>query len=577
MSLLMGNITRWTGAMYRRSGAVHVLASLILLAFTLGISAESVVDSKHNLSVSGPGTVKASAETEVCIFCHTPHNADVAAPLWNRFSSGAVYTPYNSSTIKASIGQPTGASKLCLSCHDGTMALGMVRSRTSPIGFAGGVTAMPSGAANLGTDLSDDHPISFTFDASLASANGELRDPASLPAVVSLDNNKQLQCTSCHDPHNDQFGDFLVMNNIASALCISCHDKTGWQDSSHMTSTATWNGQGTDPWPHTDWNTVANNACGNCHKPHTAGTPVALLNFADEESNCFSCHNGNVAALNVASDFAKFSVHPVTDTQGVHDPLEDLLNPPRHVECADCHNPHATRNAAAVAPNAPGALAGVKGISQSGAAVQPIQFEYELCYRCHADSNNRGPAVVNRVDPETNTRLEFDPGNASYHPVAAAGQNPDVPSLKAGYTINSQIYCTDCHNSDSGSRAGGNGPDGPHGSLYAPLLERNLVMTDYTAENANTYALCYKCHDRSSIIDDKSFREHQKHIRDVQAACTTCHDPHGSSGNTHLINFNPDTVFPFNGVIEFVDTGRFMGNCTLTCHGKVHNQLNYSP
>ena len=150
------------------------------------VFSESVFQSKHNLSFSGPGPVTAATEAEVCIFCHAPHNAGAEAPLWNRFSSGAVYQPYTSSSAVAAVGQPSGASKLCLSCHDGTVALGMVRSRSEEIAFPAGRT-MPSGGSNLGTDLSDDHPVSFTFDRQLYLQHGELADPALLTGPVKLD------------------------------------------------------------------------------------------------------------------------------------------------------------------------------------------------------------------------------------------------------------------------------------------------------------------------------------------------------------------------------------------------------
>lgn len=546
----------------------------LLLVAMPGARAGSVVETRHNLSASGPGSVKAGSETQVCIFCHTPHNSASDAPLWNRFESGAVYTPYDSPTLGANVGQPTGASRLCLSCHDGTMALGMVRSRSAPIPFAGGAT-LPSGPSNLGTNLSDDHPVSFRFDAALAAGDGELRDPSALPAAVRLDASGQMQCTSCHDPHDDSFGKFLVMENTASALCVSCHSTTGWADAIHRTSTRTWNGAGVDPWPTTADTTVAANACANCHQPHAAGTAVALLRFNTEEANCLSCHNGNVAAKNVQSDFLKASVHPITATTGVHSPTEDLTGGTRHVECADCHNPHAARHAVATAPTAPGSLAELPGVSSSGAIVDPLQNEYELCFRCHGDSPNRGPARVRRVQVQTNTRVEFSPANPSFHPVVAPGRNTSVPSLIAPWTTASQIYCTDCHNSDTAAQAGGAGADGPHGSAWTPILERRLVYTDNNTESAAIFAMCYKCHNRTSILDDRSFKEHQKHVREVKAACTTCHDPHGSATNTHLINFNPDYVTPLRGVIEYVDQGNQAGYCTLVCHGKQHDRLNY--
>ena len=106
------------------------MLSFVLLTLFSTSAYAGVASTKHNLSVTGTGNIKATSEQEICIFCHTPHNSAPQAPLWNRASSGSVYTPYNSSTIFSSPGQPTGASMLCLSCHDGTIALGSVLSRT---------------------------------------------------------------------------------------------------------------------------------------------------------------------------------------------------------------------------------------------------------------------------------------------------------------------------------------------------------------------------------------------------------------------------------------------------------------
>jgi predicted CXXCH cytochrome family protein len=552
----------------------------VLLALHVAVvpgRAESILVSKHNLSVSGPGTVKAAAESEVCVFCHTPHNSSPKAPLWNRFDSGATYLPYRSTTTKATVGQPTGASKLCLSCHDGTVALGMVRSRSTAIRLGGGSATMPPGNSRLGTDLADDHPVSFVYDSALASANGQLKNPSSLLGAVRLDQNLQVQCTSCHDPHNNQFGQFLVQANVASSLCLNCHDEKYWTDSSHAIATKTWNGNYPDPWPHTSETTVRDNGCENCHRPHSAGTKQRLLNFADEEANCYSCHNGNVAAKNVQLEFNKASVHPVLNTSLVHDPTEDPVNASRHVECADCHNPHATVNQAATAPYAPGALAGVKGINATGSRVNPVVYEYELCFRCHADSISKGPARVMRQYVENNTRLVFAPGNASYHPVISNGKSTDVPSLMPPWTISSQVYCTDCHNNNTGPKAGGTGPSGPHGSVYVPLLERRQELTDFQPESSALYALCYKCHSRGVVLTSlQSFRYHAKHVIEKQAACTTCHDPHGVATKTRLINFNVMYVKPSSGNrLEFIDQGNRHGSCYLTCHGQDHNPKSY--
>ena len=92
----------------------------------------------------------------------------------------------------------------------------------------------------------------------------------------------------------------------------------------------------------------------------------------------------------------------------------------------------------------------------------------------------------------------------------------------------------------------------------------------------STYALCYKCHERASILGDQSFPLHALHVRDAQTACTTCHDSHGSAQNSHLINFNRDYVTPNSeGRLGFEDQGSMRGQCNLSCHGKDHIDAKY--
>jgi predicted CXXCH cytochrome family protein len=539
--------------------------------------ARSIFLTKHNLSASGPGTIKATVEKPVCDFCHPPSHRGLAKPSWNRELPEIIYTTYQSSSLKAAVGQPNGASRLCLSCHDGTIALGALKSEKQPIPFGGGAVRMPVGRTNLGTDLSDDHPVSFVYDGALASRNGQLEYPAALKRAVKLDKFGYLQCTSCHNPHDDVYGKFLVMENTYSALCTTCHKKKNWSMSTHRSSNATWNGRSPRPWPHTSYTTVSANGCENCHRPHTAGGRERLLNYAVEEENCYPCHNGNVARKNVRKEFDKPYRHPIESSRGVHNPVEDPLRSPRHVECVDCHNAHVANASPASPPMASGRLAGVVGISSSGATVNPVVYEYELCLRCHGNNPGTKPPVVNRIIFEKNLGQKFKSSNASYHPVEATGKNPDVPSLVAPYTTSSLIYCTDCHNSDSGPGVGGAGPNGPHGSIWSPILERQLITTDYTNESSQAYALCYKCHNRSSILSDQSFNKHRKHILDKRTPCTACHDPHGVSASTHLINFDKTIVFPSDqGILRFEDRGRFSGACYLKCHNVNHNPLTYS-
>ena len=574
--------------MSRRIPGLAAAGLALALALAAPPAHDVISTTKHNLSTSGPGTRKSSSETEICLFCHAPHNTNPAGQLWNR-RTGATYTPYTSSTLKSTPGQPNGASMLCLSCHDGTIALGEVLNRASAIPMAGGVLA---GNPLLCTDLRDDHPVSFVYDAALAAARGELANPATLvkPSKVTVDASGRMQCTACHDPHDDTNGKFLTMANTASALCQTCHLKNYWTASDHKTSTKTWNGAGTDPWPHTTETTVAANACENCHRPHTAGGSRRLLNSATEEANCFTCHNANVAAKNIQTEFSKAYTHTVAGTTGVHDPVEAGVVPSatRHVECVDCHNPHAVN---ATGGAMPGSLAGVRGINLANAEVNPSTAEYQICFRCHGDSTGQTGPYTPRQIVQNNKRLEFQTGNPSFHPVAGIGRSGTslMPSLN-GMTLNGSpltattvIKCTDCHNNNAGPGNGGTGPNGPHGSTNWRLLERTYVTADNTPESAANYALCYKCHSRTSILADAvgSFREHNVHVRGADIPCNICHDPHGISSaqgnarNGRLINFQTGIVTPSNGNMYWERVGTNGGRCYLNCHGKNHNPLSY--
>jgi len=533
--------------------------------------AESIVNSKHNLSVSGPGEVKGVTEKEICVFCHAPHNTSSQAPLWNRYESGQVYTPYTSTTSKALIGQPTGASKVCLSCHDGTVALGIVRSRSQLIPFV-----QPIGKQDdLGTDLSNDHPVSLRYDSALTFSNPQVKNPDTITGKVRLDKDSYLQCTSCHNPHNNQFGNFLVVDSVRGNLCLSCHNISGWNDSVHKKSTVAWNGISFNPWAHTSWNNTADNACENCHNPHNAAGKKRLLNFSTEEGNCIPCHNGNAAQKNIISEFNKLSIHPIYNSSGLHDPIEDaVIVSNRHVECLDCHNSHAASDS--VFGSLSGALKSVRGFSAQGFELSQISYEYELCFRCHADSNYAARTYVNRQFSENNTRIEFDSVNQSFHPLETIGKNTSVPSLISPLNSSSIIKCSDCHNNNTGPGALGSGPSGPHGSIYSPLLERNLVFADNQPESLSAYALCYKCHDRNNILANKSFPKHKKHIQDKNSPCTACHDPHGVKNTPHLINFDRNIVSEnSSGAIFYQDTGTYRGSCSLKCHNVQHVNKSY--
>lgn len=563
-------ITRW-----------HTFFFLVIYMFSLPVSYAGIVGTKHNLSVSGSGPIRAAGERDICVFCHIPHNFTPQQSKWNRDTGGGYYIPYTSSTAISFTGQPNGASVLCLSCHDGTIALGNVLSEEMTIPMLGGITTMPQGSSVLGTDLSDDHPISFDYTSSLASKRGDLVHPSELTGAVKLDKMGKMQCTSCHDPHNDDNGKFLTVQNRAGSLCMTCHRNLNhWTQSTHSTSVSGWTGQGVDPWPDSQWKTVADNACENCHKTHNAGGAERLLNYSKEEENCLVCHNGQLAKTDISNTLRKFSIHPVEQTTGEHDPKEGAIVASRHVECSDCHNPHAVSGSSGLLD---GSLVGVRGVSINGVELSSINSEYELCFRCHGDGYNKPPARTPRQIEQLNVREEFSTGNPSFHPIAGVGKNKNVPSLIPPYSVNSIMQCSDCHDNDDSTASGGSGANGPHGSRYAPILQKRYETLDNTVESAASYALCYSCHERDSILGDQSFKSHRLHIVNEKTSCNTCHDPHGVSytqgsatNNSSLINFDI-TIVKENAAMDFrfESRGRFSGACYLSCHGSDHSPKEY--
>jgi predicted CXXCH cytochrome family protein len=146
--------------------------------------------------------------------------------LWDHSVTAQTFTPYadpggsiDASDLTASIG---AVSKLCLSCHDGSVAIDA---------FGGGAgTTTISGAADVTNDLSNDHPISFTYDTTLATADGELTSPASVDEVTVsglplFEGTGQMECATCHNAHDGASTMFLRTANTNSDLCKECHTK----------------------------------------------------------------------------------------------------------------------------------------------------------------------------------------------------------------------------------------------------------------------------------------------------------------------------------------------------------------
>ncbi len=208
----------------------------------------SITGTKHDFSGKGWGT------DEICVFCHSPHNAlqDSGAsvkPLWNHTLSSAVYTLYSSYSLKegSSQTQPNGPSKLCLSCHDGSVAIDSFGGNTG----TNFVTGTPQVGA--GNSLANDHPISIRFrhfaNAGSTSHGGAGYDWDATGPGSRCDNchttahdaghlngsvlfygsvgAMTIECGSCHEPHNKFAANpkFLRKPIDGSVICLVCHNK----------------------------------------------------------------------------------------------------------------------------------------------------------------------------------------------------------------------------------------------------------------------------------------------------------------------------------------------------------------
>jgi len=438
------------------------------------------------------------------------------------------------------------------------------------------------------------HPVGVLIPA------GEYKAPATLPLDQTTN---AVRCMSCHTMHGSPAADgSLARLANVTTLCSDCHTLADTASpAAHLSpsSGVLWPGpqygtlfpRVTDP--------AKRGFCTNCHQPHgwpdggnpTQDYPTLLVNR--EESLCYACHDGSPAATNVLLQFTKSYRHPTPDYSGRHSAAEggnaaSYGTGNRHAECDDCHNPHAARaDAAAPAPpNASNRIAGVGRVAVTNGAAgttpaytyrgpadttAPVA-EYEVCFKCHSSWTTQPPG-------QSDTAVEFNSNNPSYHPIEAQGKNTNilVNSFVNGWTGQSMMYCTDCHTSEDVTVRG------PHGSQYRYLLKRPFIATSTNRTTASTEA-CFDCHSFNTYATTQSsdtvlaysrFNRpnfeagHSFHVAEKGTPCYACHDSHGSTTQPHMmvVGRNP-------GLNSYTETATG-GSCSPTCHGTETYRLNY--
>jgi len=209
-----------------------------------------ITGSKHDFS---DNTAKHAwnDRQEICRVCHIPHDHGVnkyydAGLLWNRPVSKANYTMYSSDTMSQTAGQPTGSSKLCLSCHDGSVALDTFdkyNTTDNNIEQYGAGKQIPGPQTAGQKDMRGTHPVSIVYPPTATTSRRYLQytSNASWAGGGTIADTLEaglIQCATCHDVHNQEVqstsggagnllrtGQTVAKGGTASGLCLTCHIK----------------------------------------------------------------------------------------------------------------------------------------------------------------------------------------------------------------------------------------------------------------------------------------------------------------------------------------------------------------
>ena len=450
-------------------------ALLLTSALVKGARVSDVANTKHNLSANAPNSVKAASEgsggtTEICVFCHTPHgsNTNIEGPLWNRSANqSTTYDMYSSSSLDAGVlSAPGGSSKLCLTCHDGTVAIGSVLNKPgsgtdgTPLVMLGtDAGMMPAGdgadtgfTRRLGFEMKNDHPISITLNDDLSALDGELRhNPA------SVTDRKQEYVVG---------GTTIVGNRAASGLTTK----------PKLPLEAT----GTDATDNGDAGNGIEDGqvqCASCHDPHIRETdmsdtgpalgqsikflrlnrfqltnPGATFN-KDDDIICLACHD-KAGWRQSAHALGQNPGEPADDRYknitAVTSSREFLAGMPVYkAACLNCHDAHTET--------------GAERILREGADSSMKPAIEETCYQCHSDPSTlsiiEGPTGGNTQAP--NIKTEFtrskrmpittaqQPAIAPVHDITDKDFSETQANLGTGtgnLSTNRHVECTDCHN-----------------------------------------------------------------------------------------------------------------------------------
>ena len=243
------------------------LAVAVALAIVPGIAwalpGDGIATTAHDFSGKAVG---GGITTGLCTFCHTPHKALSTLLLWNHTLSTNTFS-WDVPATTAGTKFPTfkgdtykGPTAKCLSCHDGSVAVGDVAwfaeaARTGTgnldptkhglgdpmnVGFGGAMAgnhpvAMPYPYLNAkntynGTTTGDAATLTEWQATPLANIRMFNDDGAGNITAGAVAAKAGIECSSCHDPHNKAAVDDLFLRgtiggNTTAYICLKCHIK----------------------------------------------------------------------------------------------------------------------------------------------------------------------------------------------------------------------------------------------------------------------------------------------------------------------------------------------------------------
>jgi len=461
------------------------ILSLLIISNTVFAATEmaagrisDIRNTKHNFAASDPDnlpdgsirSISASTENQVCVFCHTPHGKyedkfGERPFLWNRPEAGSPSARYDA-TISSSFNATNNVnlgqgSKMCLSCHDGTVAIGNIDTNTEISVVGDNLTGgkLSQGGSYIGQDLSDDHPVGFDYNAGLSADDGELYDPAvtshiGVPVgrglaqynslVDSLDVNTSPSGDQVTTTTTDSGGGISIPLEATIAGFSTAYTKDD-DDRSSPSSLV-----------YIDQASNGSVECTTCHDPHIRGNENNTLNgqsvnikflrlnrfqkaagtdgsfSIDSDINCIACHDK-------AGWAGSIHVNSTSGVQQYDDTAADNRDFPHNIQmwqasCLNCHKPHTSGAGWLLASED-------DGTGTSSATEQ-------TCLSCHGSSSTilaAGEQVANIEKVMLSGNAHGDSGNndQSKHSIHSGNFDETGDELNG---VNRHVTCTDCHN-----------------------------------------------------------------------------------------------------------------------------------